>query len=182
MITVSPPSSSCLGTDQSFHGELKAEHLTRLRHWGWDTTRICFDAFTLHKRRWQPLNASTQDALGQLPAIGHFSFHSLSRIVAFQKRIKHPKVRMNPLHLRSLIQEQILRALGCHILLVLVCFIPLKYETCRLLFKMRMCVAVVHCRQLDPVSRIWLWWVQTWSRTDVSMPSKLLTRWLPWWK
>lgn len=31
MITVSPPSSACLGTAQSFLSELKAEHLTRLR-------------------------------------------------------------------------------------------------------------------------------------------------------
>lgn len=106
---------------------------------GRETGHICFDVFTLHKRRWQPLSASTHDAPG------HFTFPSLYRIVTFfQKALKkYPQMRMHPLHLsHPFIPDQILPALWCHALFCFL-FIPLKYETCQFLLKTS--VTLVHC-------------------------------------
>lgn len=77
--SVVPSSSSCI------HGKLKAQHGRRLRRLEAERRgNICFDDFTSHKRRRQPLNVSTHDAAGQpaatslsllSPPLWHFKEH-----------------------------------------------------------------------------------------------------------
>lgn len=140
MIMASPPSSSCLGTAQSFHGELKAEHRTRLRQPHADLQ--CVFVF-------MPLKMSTHDALGQLPAIGYFSFPSLSRTVAFPKASNIPKwewicfISAPSFRIRSFELSDVTLCCFCCVLF------PWNMKLWKLAsfcLKKRMCVAVVHCR------------------------------------
>lgn len=95
-----------------------------------ETGHICFDVFTSYKRRWQPLSASTHDALGHLSASGHFTFPFL-RIVTFLKKRQTSQTRMHPLHL----SYPPFKITFFKLFDVRLCFgfIPLKYETCQLL-------------------------------------------------
>ena len=124
-----------------------------------ETGHICFDVFTLHKRRRQPLSVSTHDALGHLSASGHFALpFSLSRIVTVFKKRQTSQTRMRPLHFSMpSIQDQILRALWCHALFCFV-FVPLEIWNSPVSLKDVRDRSSLWQLQLESVSRISLWY------------------------
>lgn len=139
--------------------------------------RVRFDVFILHKRRWQPLDVSTHNAPGQLPASSHFTFPSLSCIVTFQKKASDipNNEKASAVSPRSRPGSDPPSSLKtCFV--VFVCFFFLFSWNMKLVscFERLMCLTKVHCRRLDPVSEMSLWYVHKWSRTVVPVPYEVL--------
>lgn len=99
-----------------------------------ETGHICFDVFTLHKRRWQPLNVSRPPMSSSPPAATSLSLLSLSGS-DISKSITRPQKNKNKnassLHLCMLIQDQIsLSSLMSRFVVILIS--SSEYETCPL--------------------------------------------------